>query len=139
MVLLRELLNHKISQDKLNSLDIHFFETANKNLEDPLDGYIDICINEYMILYRGYKAHTYIREAEETQIRQEILDIMASSMSSLMQAKLEMYYGKGRLPSIMARKCFIKVALYVANNNQLLYQEDSEKAKNNGLPRTGNP
>ena len=32
MVLLRELLNHKIRQDELNELDIHFFETANKNL-----------------------------------------------------------------------------------------------------------
>lgn len=129
MILLRELLNHKIEKDKLDSLDIHYFETANRDLEDPLDGYIDLCLNEYMLLYRAYKNLTYIRQQEEAQIRQEVLDIMASNMSTLMQTKLEMYYGKGRLPGIMARKCFIKVALYVANNNKLIYQEEGENTK----------
>ena len=127
MILLRELLTHKIENDKLKSIDLHYFEHAKNNLEDPLDGYVDMCINEYMILYRGYKDHTFIKKDEEALMRKEILDIMASNMSPLMKAKFELYYGKGRVENLLARKCFIRVSLYVAENNKVLYEESEPR------------
>ena len=128
MILLRELLNHKIEKDTLDSLDIHYFESANNNLEDPLDGYIDMCINEYMVLNRGYKVQQgYINTKEESLIHKEVLDLLASNMSPLMKKKFEMYYGTGQVEPLMARKSFIKVSLYVANNNKALYETGASK------------
>ena len=133
MTLLRELLNHKINIDTINQVDLHYFETANKNLEDPLDGYIDLCIQEYMLLYRGYKAQQYITEKEEANIRKEVLDIIASTMSDLMRKKFELYYGTNRLPAILARKCFIKISLMIADNNKVLYQDSTRESEINDL------
>ena len=121
MILLRELLNHKIEKDNLDSLDIHFFE-------GPLDSYIDMCINEYMLLNRGYKnQQTYINSKEESLMHKEVLDLLASNMSPLMKKKFEMYYGRGRVEPLIARKSFIKVSLYVANNNKILYEDKKPK------------
>lgn len=127
MTLLRELLDHKKEKDQLDSLDIHYFETANKELEDPLDGYIDSCINEYMILYRGIDNNSYINEKAETEMRKEILNIVASNFGPLMKKKFEMYYGHGQVASILAKKCFIRISLYVANVNKTLYMDTGEK------------
>ena len=111
MILLREFLDHKKEKDQLDSLDLHYFESADKEFEDPLDGYVDLCINEYMILNRGYRGQAYISKKEEASIRKEILDIMSQNLSPLMKKKFEMYYGKDRVPAILARKCFIKISL----------------------------
>ena len=128
MILLRELLNHKIEKDNLDSLDIHFFEATDTDLEGPLDSYIDMCINEYMLLNRGYKnQQTYINSKEESLMHKEVLDLLASNMSPLMKKKFEMYYGRGRVEPLIARKSFIKVSLYVANNNKILYEDKKPK------------
>lgn len=126
-ILCRELVDHKKEKDILDSVDIHYFETANKNLEDPLDGYIDACINEYMILYRGLNNNAYINDKEEQNIRKGVLDIVASNFGPLMKKKFEMYYGHGQVTNILAKKCFIRISLYVANVNKALYMEGGEK------------
>lgn len=124
MILLKEWLNHKIEKDKLDSIDLHFFESSDTDLEGPLDAYVDMCINEYMLLNRGYKTQqAYINSKEESLMHKEILDLLASNMSELMKKKFEMYYGKGRVESLIARKSYIKVSLYVANNNKVLYED----------------
>lgn len=133
MIMLRELLNHKKEHDELTSLDIHYFETASKNLEDPLDGYIDTCINEYMLIYQGYKDTEYINSEMEKEIRKEVLELVASNIGPLMKKKFEMYYGHGRVEAILARKCFLRISLYVANVNKTLHQsagKDEEEAMN---------
>jgi len=126
-ILCRELVDHKKEKDLLDSVDIHYFETANKNLEDPLDGYIDSCINEYMILYRGLNNNAYINDKEEQNIRKGVLDIVASNFGPLMKKKFEMYYGHGQVTNILAKKCFIRISLYVANINKVLYADSGEK------------
>ena len=130
MTLLRELLDHKIETDRLQSLDLDYFKSANDNLEDPLDGYVNLCFQEYLLLYHAYKDKQYIKEKEEALMRKEVLDIIASNLSPLMQRKFEQYYGKGRLPGILARKCFIKISLYVANNNKQIYEENDARTSN---------
>ena len=126
-VLCRELVNHKKEKDTLDSIDIHYFETANKELEDPLDGYIDSCINEYMILYRGLNNTAYINDKEEQNMRRGVLDIVASNFGPLMKKKFEMYYGHGQVTNVLAKKCFIRISLYVANVNKTLYADTGEK------------
>lgn len=130
LTLMKSLVDHKIEKDRLDTIDIEYFEKANKDLEDPLDGYVDLCINEYMILFRGYKEAAYITDKEEALIRKEVLDLIASNMSPLMKRKFELYYGEGRLLEILARKCFIRISLFVADNNKKLYQEAPVNAKN---------
>ena len=130
LTLMKSLVDHKIEKDRLDSIDIEYFERANKDLEDPLDGYVDLCINEYMILFRGYRESAYITDKEEALIRKEVLDLIAANMSPLMRRKFELYYGEGRLIEILARKCFIRISLFVADNNKKLYQEAPMNAKN---------
>jgi hypothetical protein len=127
--LLRELLDHKKEKDRLDSIDLSYFQTADQNLEDPLDGYVDMCINEYMLLNRGFQNESYIKEKEEAEIRKGVIEILASNMGPSMKKKFELYYGSGQVEAILARKCFIRIALYVANVNKNTYVDPNTESK----------
>ena len=127
--LLKELLEHKKEKDKLDSIDLSYFQTADKNLEDPLDGYVDMCINEYMLLNRGYQNESYIKEKEEAEIRKGVIELLASNMGPSIKKKFELYYGRGQVEAILARKCFIRIALYVANVNKNTYTDPTTESK----------
>lgn len=135
MTLLKDLLEHKKEKDRIESIDIDYFKTAQDNLEDPLDGYVDMCINEYMLLNRGYNNETYIKEKEELEIRKGVIELLSTNMSPTMKHKFELYYGKGQVEAVLARKCFIRIALYVANINKNAYSEDTGEEKLDNLFR----
>ena len=128
-LLLRELLDHKKEKDDLDSIDLSYFQTADKDLEDPLDGYVDMCINEYMLLNRGYQNESYIKEKEEAEIRKGVIELLATNMGPSIKKKFELYYGNGQVESILARKCFIRIALYVANINKNTYVDPATESK----------
>ena len=47
-----------------------------------------------------------------------------------MKAKFELIYGKGHVEEILANKCFIRVSLFVADQNKARYVEtDMDKSK----------
>ena len=127
--LLRELLDNKKEKDSLDSIDLSYFQIADKNLEDPLDGYVDMCINEYMLLNRGYQNESYIKEKEEAEIRKGVIELLATNMGPSIKKKFELYYGPGQVESILARKCFIRIALYVANVNKNTYIDPTTESK----------
>ena len=126
----RELLDHKKEKDRLDSIDLTYFQTADKNLEDPLDGYVDMCINEYMLLNRGFQNESYIKEKEEAEIRKGVIELLATNMGPDIKKKFELYYGAGgQVEAILARKCFIRIALYVANVNKNTYVDPTTESK----------
>ena len=129
MTLFREMVNHKKSCDQMQLIDINFFNNQ-REFDGPLDSFIDMCFNEVLVLSRGWKEGQYITKKEEDQIMRDLIDMMARSMGPIMKKKLELYYGPEQVDSALARKCFIKVSLYVANNNKILYVDTQKKSKN---------
>ena len=129
MTLFRELVDHKKNYDQMQLVDINFFNNT-KEFDGPLDSFIDTCFNEVLVLSRGWKEGQYITKKEEDQIMRDLIDMMARNMGPVMKKKLELYYGPEQVDSALARKCFIKVSLYVANNNKILYVDTQKKSKN---------
>jgi hypothetical protein len=133
MILGNRLVDHKIEQDQLDSLDIQFYNSTKDPNLDPLDSYVDDCFTRYLVIYKGYAQGIYITDKEEKNIMKELVDSVARSISPIMRKKFEMYYGRGNMDEIMSQKCFIRVSLYVANNNKQLYvdAENTKKASDN--------
>lgn len=133
MILLRELLDHKKEHDTLKLIDVKFFEDEQKNFEGPLDAFIDTCFNEQLIMTRGWREGQYISKNEEKQMMQDLIDLMARNMGPMMKRKLELYYGPGMVDDALVRKAYIKVSLYVANTNKVLYTDVQKKPKGGSI------
>lgn len=127
LCLFERLIDHKIKKDNLDQIDLNFFSNNMAVIDhDILDLYINDCFNRYMVIFRGYKQNEYIQEKDQSLMLKELLDIIATNMSPLLRKKLELYYGNGNVDKIMAEKCFIKITLFVANNNKNVYSDGSD-------------
>ena len=88
-----------------------------------------MCINEYMLLNRSYHGETYIKEKEEMEIRKGVIELLSSNLGPDVKKKFELYYGKGQVEAVLARKCFIRISLYVANINKNTYVDSNADNK----------
>ena len=130
LVLKKDMNDHKKNNDDMDLIDIDYFNFAHSPGLDPLDAYIDSCFNMYVLLFRGFKQGIYIRQEEEKIILKELMDMVAKNMGRTFKKKLELYYGTGHIEDLLAQKCYIRVAMYVADSNKNIYAEDNgEKDK----------
>ena len=133
MILARELTDEKKENDKMKLIDDNFFSEKSKDFEGPLDSFVEMCLNEVLILSRGWKQGQYITKNEENQIMQDMIDSMARNMGPILKKKLELYYGPRQVDSALVRKAYIKVSLYVAEVNKVLYVDVQKKPKGGSL------
>ena len=130
LVLKKEMNDHKKNDDNMNLIDVDYFNFAHAPGLDPLDAYIDSYFNMYVLLFRGFKQGIYIRQEEEKIILKELMDMVAKNMGKPFKTKLELYYGIGHIEDLLAQKCYIRVAMYVADANKNIYADDNgEKDK----------
>lgn len=122
-------LNKKLELEKMKYVDLNYFNFNDVKGLDPLDAYIDTCLSNRLILI-GYKEGAYITEAQEKDILRELLEEASSNMGKLMKSKFELIYGVGHVDEVLANKCFIRVSLFVANNNKPRYTNvETDKAQ----------
>lgn len=127
--IVKDHLDKKIQLEQFKYVDLDYFNFNKTNGLDPLDAYIDICMSNRLILM-GYKEGSYITEVQEKEILKEVLEEVASNMGHLMKSKFELIYGVGHVDEVLANKCFIRVSLFVANNNKPRYSNSEiDKAK----------
>lgn len=127
--IVKDHLDKKIQLEQFKYVDLDYFNFNKTNGLDPLDAYIDICMSNRLVLM-GYKEGSYITEVQEKEILKEVLEEVASNMGQLMKSKFELIYGVGHVDEVLANKCFIRVSLFVANNNKPRYSNNEiDKAK----------
>lgn len=127
--IIRDYLDKKIQLEKFKYVDLDYFNFNGIKGVDPLDAYVDICMSNRLVLM-GYKEGSYITEVQEKEILKEVLEEVASNMGQLMKSKFELIYGVGHVDEVLANKCFIRVSLFVANNNKPRYSNNEiDKAK----------
>lgn len=106
--------------DKLQDIDFKLLGAGEESLSAILDQFIADCFNRDVIFFRGIKDKEYINDKDEKEMLNTLLNSVASGLSPILRDKLALYYGN-QLDSILARKCFITVSLFVANNNKNIY------------------
>lgn len=104
-------------KNELDSIDPLIFN----KLDKELDEYIAACYTRDVAFYRPTLNAGYINEKEINAQLKELLDSVVISMGPNMRTKLELYYGKETLNSLIARKCYIQVSLLAANNNKNIH------------------
>jgi hypothetical protein len=129
VAILDKYVEHRIELERMQELDINYFNTSKDQGVDPLDALVDRCLSNKLIL-TGFQAGNYVNNAQEQDLLREVLEEVSSSIGSLMKAKFELIYGKGHVEEILANKCFIRVSLFVADQNKARYVEtDVDKSK----------
>ena len=129
VAILDKYVEHRIELEKMQELDINYFNTSKDQGVDPLDALVDRCLSNKLIL-TGFQAGNYVNNAQEQDLLREVLEEVSSSIGPLMKAKFELIYGKGHVEEILANKCFIRVSLFVADQNKARYVEtDVDKSK----------
>ena len=100
--------------------------------------FIQIVIEQTFILKKDYiskwfsvkEVYTEVLQEEEKIILKELMDMVAKNMGKPFKTKLELYYGIGHIEDLLAQKCYIRVAMYVADANKNIYADDNgEKDK----------
>jgi hypothetical protein len=129
VAILDKYVEHRIELERMQELDINYFNTSKDQGIDPLDALVDRCLSNKLIL-TGFQAGNYVNNAQEQDLLREVLEEVSSSIGPLMKAKFELIYGKGHVEEILANKCFIRVSLFVADQNKARYVEtDVDKSK----------
>lgn len=129
VVILDKYVEHRIELERMQELDINYFNTSKDQGVDPLDALVDRCLSNKLIL-TGFQAGNYVNNAQEQDLLREVLEEVSSSIGPLMKAKFELIYGKGHVEEILANKCFIRLSLFVADQNKARYVEtDVDKSK----------
>lgn len=129
VAILDKYVEHRIELERMQELDINYFNTSKDRGVDPLDALVDRCLSNKLILI-GFQAGNYVNNAQEQDLLREVLEEVSSSIGPLMKAKFELIYGKGHVEEILANKCFIRVSLFVADQNKARYVEtDVDKSK----------
>lgn len=129
VAILDKYVEHRIELERMQELDINYFNTSKDQGVDPLDALVDRCLSNKLIL-TGFQAGNYVNNVQEQDLLREVLEEVSSSIGPLMKAKFELIYGKGHVEEILANKCFIRVSLFVADQNKARYVEtDVDKSK----------
>jgi hypothetical protein len=129
VAILDKYVEHRIELERMQELDINYFNTSKDQGVDPLDALVDRCLSNKLIL-TGFQSGNYVNNVQEQDLLREVLEEVSSSIGPLMKAKFELIYGKGHVEEILANKCFIRVSLFVADQNKARYIEtDMDKSK----------
>ena len=125
------LINHtkkvedKKESDILKEIDFKLLGSGDDSLSALLDQFIADCFNRDVIFFRGIKDKEYINDKDEKEMLNSLLNSVAGGLSPILRDKLALYYGE-QLDRILARKCFITVSLFVANNNKNIYNTPNQ-------------
>lgn len=113
-------IEDKKESDRIKDIDFKLLGSGDESLSAILDQFIADCFNRDVIFFRGIKDKEYINDKDEKEMLNSLLNSVAGGLSPILRDKLALYYGE-QLDRILARKCFITVSLFVANNNKNLY------------------
>lgn len=85
---------------------------------DDLDNLIKGCFDEYYVLHLGYKKEFYINSDMEKEIIREVAELTVKRLSPLRQYKLELFYSKSEIPTIISSRVYMHVTNIVIDNNR---------------------
>lgn len=106
---------HRYIRIKESESNLSFYDENTPNI---LNNIINDAFDEYIIYNKGFeKEKEYIREKEEREIINEMINLVSSRLSENMIHKLESYYNKDTLSDIISSKIYMAVTAYVAANN----------------------
>lgn len=126
LTFISKIFNFYKEKETSDKTDLQFYVDHIVSKQDILDEYVDKCFDNVLILTRGFLDNTYIRAVEEKQIREDLLNELAKNLSPSIKDRLEYYYGKDRVAELLAEKAYIKVSLFVADKNKVIYKNNEE-------------
>lgn len=90
---------------------------SSKDIQAILDNFVQECLDDYLATHPEMSDHHYITDEEEIVLRSEIANMVSLRMSDAMYNKLSIYYNPYTIASIIAEKIYIKITIFVVNNN----------------------
>lgn len=123
LTLAYDYINYKKEKEMIELVEFDQF----KELDKVLDKYIEECYNRDVGFFNPTAVSDYLSEKEQIRLMKELKDSVASNMSEVFKNKLELYYGKDRVPNILSTKCFIFITLMAAGNNKAIYSNPNIK------------
>lgn len=121
---------HYINQKKIQELtryNINLTTTIDETIPTILEQFIQSCLSDWLIITGGYAAENYITEAEEKELRSQLVDRVVERISPNLIDKLSSYYNKINISKIISDKIYIVVTNYVVEHNAGLMKETNEK------------
>lgn len=109
------LINKYISLQRDRFYLTRDFSSAIKQLDDI----IAECMTEYTIFNNYDKEDSYITEAEQDKIREELTNMVSSKISNVLIKKLSLYYNSESIYTIIAMKINVFIMNYVITNNKI--------------------
>lgn len=95
-------------------------DTFDSDIPSIIDKIIDDAFNEYILLNKGYKKeYVYINSVEEQHIVDEMINKVSARLSDAMIYKLNSFYNKDEVPSIISTRIYMAVMAYVVDNNSV--------------------
>jgi hypothetical protein len=97
-----------------------------ENIPAVVDKIILECLNEYIVLNKGWKEKEYIREEDEKEIINALIEIVLTRMSKTMLRKIRAYYNEELAEEVITEKIYMLVLNYTIENNMIEESNISE-------------
>lgn len=114
---------HKKRLEKLSEYQINVTAKIDESIPNVLDMAIKECFTDYSITNLIPLNEGYINSERESQIRKELVELIARRLSSAALDKLSLYYNLDNIAEIIANKIYIIVMDYVIDHNNSLDNE----------------
>lgn len=73
-------------------------------------------INEFMV-YNNLLDSVYLTSEREEELREYVINNFNKRLSSVMMERLKVFYREDALPDVIARRIYLEVSLFTAQNN----------------------
>lgn len=124
IVLLYKVINkfassyERKNKQEMDLLQISMTTTIDE-LNQTLDSIINDSIQEFVVVNNVQEA-AYINPELEQEMRSIVMEDTSSRISIVLLNKLRLFYKDDKIPDIIAKKIFLAVSIYTAQNNSLI-------------------
>lgn len=124
--ILNEYLEYKKEKEMLDSIDINLIgnslereDTLNKrSAYDILSEYVINRFENDVLIYHNIKSGDVINSKMEDMLLKDLIESTTANLSPIVRRKFELYFGMGRVDTIIGRLCFITVSMYAARSKK---------------------
>lgn len=92
-------------------------------LDSILSRIITDSINEFLVT-KGHVEGTYISNETEKDIMTFVIDNITTRMSNVIYDRMKVFYREDAIPDVIAKKVYMQVVLFVAQNNVTKQQKN---------------
>ena len=92
-------------------------------LDSILSRIITDSINEFLVT-KGHVDGTYISNETEKDIMTFVIDNITTRMSNVIYDRMKVFYREDAIPDVIAKKVYMQVVLFVAQNNVAKQQKN---------------